>query len=183
LHVDEVTTTAKPTDTDDVDIDELNESLQDLIIEYRINEQQKAENDDDNENVGGEGDDDADDVNLQRILNQIGVSLHEKYRQKADSDQSKAKLSNMIQQLYQTLKKTQPQLFTKSSRMSRDEQQTATDTIDENEEIVDEVVEEEEEEDEQEEIVQLTPEMQRANTLFDQANKLINATTNRQYNA
>lgn len=180
LHVDD-TTTSKANDNDDVDIDELNESLQDLIIEYRINEQQKAENDDEI------GEDDDDDVNLQRILNQIGVSLHAKYRQKSDNDQSKTKLSNMIQQLYQTLKKTQPHLFAKSSRTSLDEQQTVTDAVDENDEVVnvneEEEEEEEVEEDIEEEVIPLTPEMQRANNLFDQANKLINVTVNRQYDA
>jgi hypothetical protein len=39
----------------------------------------------------------------------------------------------------------------------------------------------EEDESDQEEIIPLTPEMEHANTLFDQATKLINVTINRQY--
>jgi hypothetical protein len=83
----------------------------------------------------------------------------------------------MIQQLYQTLKKTQPQLFTKSSQIDKtsiDDQQSTTD-INSNEEIP------EEENEEEEEILPLTPEMEQANSIFDQANKLINITLNRQY--
>lgn len=150
--------------------------MQDLIIEYRLQEQQKTENDNDEEN-----DDDDDDVNLQRILNQIGVSLNEKYRQQSDNTQSKSKLSNMIQQLYQTLKKTQPHLFTKTARTDRmplDSQETNEDSeipVDENED--------EDEEAEEEEVIPLTPEMQQANALFDQANRLMNVTINRQYDA
>ncbi len=183
--------TTSITDNDE-NIDELNESLQDLIIEYRIQEQQKnselnQENDDDDDD---DGDNDNDDVNLQRILKQIGVSLHNKYRQKTNVDQSSTKLSNMIQQLYQTLKKTQPQLFKKSSqtdKTSTDDKQSIKvtnanqdiegDENDDEEEIV------EEEEEEEEEIFPLTPEMEHANTIFDQANKLINVTLNRQYEA
>jgi len=165
----------KSTKDDDVNIDELNESLQDLIIEYRIQEQQKnaqvnKENEDD------EDDDDDDDVILQRILKQIGVSLHNKYRQKTNSDQSSTKLSNMIQQLYQTLKKTQPQLFTKSSGMDKTSTDDTESTINtnSNEEI-------EEDEINEEENFPLTPEMEQANKIYDQANKLINITFNRQY--
>jgi hypothetical protein len=83
----------------------------------------------------------------------------------------------MIQQLYQTLKKTQPQLFTKSSQIDKtsiDDQQSTTET-NSNEEIP------EEENEEEEEILPLTPEMEQANSIFDQANKLINITLNRQY--
>jgi hypothetical protein len=86
----------------------------------------------------------------------------------------------MIQQLYQTLKKTQPQLFTKSSQIDKtsiDDQQSTTET-NSNEEIPEE---ENEEEEEEEEILPLTPEMEQANSIFDQANKLINITLNRQY--
>jgi hypothetical protein len=85
----------------------------------------------------------------------------------------------MIQQLYQTLKKTQPELFTKKSRID-DQSSTTTTDMNSNEEI-DEEENEVVEEDEEEEIVALTPEMERANLLFDQANKLINVTFNRQY--
>lgn len=93
----------------------------------------------------------------------------------------------MIQELYQTLKQTQPQLFTKLSqtdKTSTDDQAsstTETDTRDnENEEEI--VVDEEEEEEELvEEIIPLTPEMEQANTFFHQANRLINVTFNRQY--
>jgi hypothetical protein len=85
----------------------------------------------------------------------------------------------MIQQLYQTLKKTQPELFTKSLRT--DDQSSSTTTTDTNSnEVIDED-DNEEEEAEVEEIVTLTPEMEHANTLFEQANKLINVTFNRQY--
>ncbi len=162
----------KSINDDDVNIDELNESLQDLIIEYRIQEQQK------NVDVNQENDeeDDNDDVNLQRILKQIGVSLHNKYRQKHNVDQSSTKLTNMIQQLYQTLKKTQPQLFTKSFGTDKtliDDTQSTIDT-NSNEEI-------EEDEINEEENLPLTPEMEHANTIYDQANKLINITFNRQY--
>ncbi|CAF5057527.1 unnamed protein product, partial [Rotaria magnacalcarata] len=38
-------------------------------------------------------DDDDDDANLQRVLKQIGVSLHKKYHQKQTTDQSSTKLS------------------------------------------------------------------------------------------
>ncbi len=147
----------------------MSESLQDLIIQYRIQEQQKAD------------DDDTDDVNLQRILKQIGISLHKKYRQKSSSEPSKTKLATMIQQVYQTLKKTQPELFSKlspSDQSSTDDQQSTTDT-NPDEEI--QAEEEEEENEVEEEVVPLTPEMQHANTLYDQANKLINVTFNRQY--
>lgn len=161
----------------------MNESLQDLIIQYRVLEQQKnaqvnQENDEGEEVVEEE---DTDDVNLQRILKQIGVSLHNKYRQKTNSDQSSTKLSNVIQQLYQTLKKTQPQLFTKLSQLdktSTDDQQSSTDITADPEEENEEIEEEEEVE---EEVLPLTPEMEHANTLFHQANKLINVTLNRQY--
>jgi hypothetical protein len=159
---------------DDDDIDELNESLQDLIIEYRLQEQQK------NSEINQENDEDEDDdVNLQRILKQIGVSLHDKYRQKKTSEQSSTKLSNMIQQLYQTLKKTQPHLFTKSLQKDKN----PTDNLNDQPLLTDTNTKEEIEEDEsdQEEIIPLTPEMEHANTLFDQATKLINVTINRQY--
>jgi SEL1 protein len=180
LHVDDVPVSTnennQKTIKDDDNIDELNESLQDLIIEYRIQEQQKM-----TENNEGEDDDDDDDddVNLKRILKQIGVSLHNKYREKTNSDQTKSKLSTIIQQLYQTLKKAQPELFTKKSRID-DQSSTTTTDMNSNEEI-DEEENEVVEEDEEEEIVALTPEMERANLLFDQANKLINVTFNRQY--
>jgi hypothetical protein len=77
----------------------------------------------------------------------------------------------MIQQLYQTLKKTQPQLFTKSygtDKTLTDDTQSTIDT-NSNEEI------------DEEENLPLTPEMEHANTIYDQANKLINITFNRQY--
>jgi len=184
--------TTSITDNDE-NIDELNESLQDLIIEYRIQEQQKNSelNQENNDDDDDDGDNDNDDVNLQRILKQIGVSLHNKYRQKTNVDQSSTKLSNMIQQLYQTLKKTQPQLFKKSSqtdKTSTDDKQSIKVTNanqdiegDENDDEEEVVVEEEEEE--EEEILPLTPEMEHANKIFDQANKLINVTLNRQYEA
>ena len=150
-------------------IDELNESLQDLIIEYRIQEQLKnAEIDQDDDD-----DNDDDDANLQRILKQIGVSLHKKYRQKDSSNPSSAKLSDMIQQLYQTLKKTQPELFTKRTSSTAaaggeiDKAPATEDTFDDDSEVI-------------EEPELLTPEMQHANTLYHQAMKLINVTTNRQ---
>jgi hypothetical protein len=137
------------------------------------------------ENNEGEDDDDDDDddVNLKRILKQIGVSLHNKYREKTNSDQTKSKLSTIIQQLYQTLKKAQPELFTKKSRIDDQSSTTTTTTTDinSNEEIDEEENEVVEEEEDEEEIVALTPEMERANSLFDQANKLINVTFNRQY--
>jgi hypothetical protein len=89
----------------------------------------------------------------------------------------------MIQELYQTLKKTQPQLFTKSSQIDKtsienlNNQQSTTDNnpnedIEEDEEI---------EVEEEEEIIPLTPEMEHANTIYNQAMKLINVTNNRQY--
>ena len=85
----------------------------------------------------------------------------------------------MIQQLYQTLKTTQPQLFRKSSQTdkssienSNDKQSTLDNTS--NEDI--EEVEAEEEEEEEEVIVPLTPEMEHANTIYHQAMKLINGT-------
>jgi rRNA maturation endonuclease Nob1 len=162
-------------DDDNENIDELNGSLQDLIIEYRLQEQQKAiEN-------GESSVEDDDDVNLQRILKQIGVSLHNKYREKTNSDQTKSKLSTMIQQLYQTLKKTQPELFTKT--LQTDDQSSTTTDTNTSEEIYEEENEIEGEEVEEEEVVVLTPEMERANTFFDQANRLINVTLNRQYDA
>ena len=167
---------------DDDDTDELYESLQDLIIDYRIQEQQKnSEINQENAAKEDEEDDDEDDVNLQRILKQIGVSLHNKYRQKGNLDQSSTKLSNVIQQLYQTLKKTQPQLFTKQTRIDKSstenfnhDKQTSTDTT-----PIEET--EDEEENDEEEILPLTPEMEHANILYHQAMKLINVTINRQY--
>jgi len=86
----------------------------------------------------------------------------------------------MIQQLYQTLKKTQPELFTKSLRTDDQSSSTTTTTDTNSNEVIDED-ENVEEEEEVEEIVTLTPEMEHANTLFEQANKLINVTFNRQY--
>ncbi|CAF1549928.1 unnamed protein product [Rotaria sp. Silwood1] len=162
------------------DIDELNESLQDLIIEYRIKEQEKNSkiNQDNEEEIDADADDDNndDDVNLQRILKQIGVSLHNKYRQKHNSDQSQTKLSNMIQDLYQTLKKTQPHLFTKPSRTdSLNDKQSSIDDKNFNQEL------KEDDNNDVEEIISLTPEMEHANTIYHQAIKLINVTVNRQY--
>jgi hypothetical protein len=87
----------------------------------------------------------------------------------------------MIQQLYQTLKKTQPELFTKSLRTDDQSSSTTTTTDTNSNEVIDEDDNEEEEEEVEEEIVTLTPEMEHANTLFEQANKLINVTFNRQY--
>ena len=150
--------------------------MQDLIIEYRIQEQLK------NAEIDADADDDYDDddANLQRILKQIGVSLHKKYRQKDSSNPTSAKLSDMIQQLYQTLKKTQPDLFTKRASSSSSSSSTTVDDIDKapsTEETFDddnELIEEPE---------VLTPEMQHANTLYHQAMKLINVTTNRQDDA
>lgn len=88
----------------------------------------------------------------------------------------------MIQDLYQTIKKTQPHLFTKSSSTdsTNDKQlnidNTANyDTKDSEEIDVDDG--------EQEENIPLTPEMERANTIYHQAMKLINVTINRKYEA
>ena len=171
------------TTKDEESIDTLNESLQDLIIQYRIQEQQKQavvneENEDDEDDEG-----DDDDVNLQRILKQIGVSVHKKYHQKENLDQSSTKLSSMIQQLYQTLKKTQPELFTKRSAASTDE--TNTDQLFSGDTTKpstnEEALETADIDDEPEEILPLTPAMEHANTLYHQAMKLINVTINRQY--
>ncbi len=194
LHVDDVPVSndednqkseIKITKDDDVNIDELNESLQDLIIEYRIHEQQKnSEVNQENENDDNDDDDDNDDANLQRILKQIGVSLHNKYRQKGTTDQSSTKLSDMIQQLYKTLKKTQPQLFTKSSRTDKtsiDDQQSTTTDTNSNEEVHEDENDDDDDDDDDEEIIPLTPEMEHANTLYHQANKLINISLNQQY--
>ncbi|CAF0981859.1 unnamed protein product [Adineta ricciae] len=186
LHVDDNTqqrdqetpTESKPAKNSDDDVDELNKSLQDLIIEYRLQEQQKnaAVN---QENDQEEEEEDDDDVNLQRILKQIGVSIHNKYHQKRPLDQSSTKLSETIQQLYQMLKKTQPQLFTKTFVNPPG---ANTNTDEGNEEVENEIAEEEQVEDEQEEpAVPLTPEMEHANTIYNQAMKLINGTGNRQY--
>lgn len=156
-------------------LDDLNDSLQDLIIKYRIEEQQKDEDE--------ENDDEHDDIDLQRILKQIGVSLHKKYREKDQIDQLNPTLNSMIQQLYQTLKQNQPELFSRRSstkKSSKDPtEEIRTDQIDENDQIV--VEHEEEEEEEIEENLPLTPEMEHANTLFHQGMKSINVTTNRQY--
>lgn len=182
LHVDDNTqetlTETKPTkDSSDDEVDELNKSLQDLIIEYRLQEQQK--NAAVNQENDQEEEEDDDDVNLQRILKQIGVSIHNKYHQKRPLDQSSTKLSETIQQLYQMLKKTQPQLFTKTFVNPPG---ANTNTDDGNEEVENEIVEEEQMEDELEEpTVPLTPEMEHANTIYNQAMKLINGTANRQY--
>ncbi|CAF3743498.1 unnamed protein product, partial [Rotaria sordida] len=173
----------------DEDIDELNESLQDLIIEYRIKEQEKnsqinqdteedididADVDDDNND-----DDDDDDANLQRILKQIGVSLHNKYRQKHNNDQSSPKLSSMIQDLYQTIKKSQPHLFTKLSQ--KDNSNNKQSSIDKNSNQESKEEEEDDNNNNEEEIISLTPEMEHANTIYHQGIKLINVTINRQY--
>lgn len=148
-----------------------------MIIEYRLHEQLKAtENDQDEINDDDDGDDN-DDVNFQRILSQIGVSLHKKYRDKSSDDPSKNKLSEMIQKLYQTLKKTQPGLFTRTTTKTPVDGDPSESTTDQS---TIELFEDDEEENE-EEINPLTPEMERANALFDQANKLINVTFNRQY--
>lgn len=148
-----------------------------MIIEYRLHEQLKAtENDQDEINDDDDGDDN-DDVNFQRILSQIGVSLHKKYRDKSSDDPSKNKLSEMIQKLYQTLKKTQPGLFTRTTTKTPVDGDPSESTTDQS---TIELFEDDEEENE-EEIKPLTPEMERANALFDQANKLINVTFNRQY--
>ncbi|CAF4682792.1 unnamed protein product, partial [Rotaria sp. Silwood2] len=176
--INEKTPETKSIKDSEEDIDDLNESIQDLIIEYRIKEQEKnSKIDQDNEEEidADADDDDDDDANLQRILKQIGVSLHNKYRQKQNVDQSSTKLSSMIQDLYQTLKKTQPQLFTKSSR---------TDNSNDKQPLTDKISTEELKEDDdsdEEEIVPLTPEMERANTIYHQAIKLINVTVNRQH--
>lgn len=151
----------------------MNKSLEDIIIEYRLHEQLKA-TENNQEEVDDE--DNNDDANFQRILSQIGVSLHKKYREKSSDDPSKNKLSDMIQQLYQTLKKTQPGLFTRTK--------TNTPVDDPSESTTDQpTIEpfEDDEEENEEEINPLTPEMERAHGLFDQANKLINVTFNRQY--
>ncbi|CAF4271227.1 unnamed protein product, partial [Rotaria sp. Silwood2] len=176
--INEKTPETKSIKDSEEDINDLNESIQDLIIEYRIKEQEKnSKIDQDNEEEidADADDDDDDDANLQRILKQIGVSLHNKYRQKQNVDQSSTKLSSMIQDLYQTLKKTQPQLFTKSSR---------TDNSNDKQPLTDKISTEELKEDDdsdEEEIVPLTPEMERANTIYHQAIKLINVTVNRQH--
>ena len=186
LHVDDVSITddqksASTVKEDAENLDQLSESLQDLIIEYRRQEQQKRTIDD-HEEVD---DDDDDDANFQRILNQIGVSLHKKYREKSSDDPSKSKLSDMIQQLYQTLKKTQPGLFTRTATKKTLNDQSPNPSIDQstNEEVeeIDENDGDIDEEVEQEAIIPLTPEMERANGLFDQGQKFINVTFNRQY--
>ena len=146
-----------------------------MIIEYRLHEQLKAtENDQEEIN---DDDDEDDDANFQRILSQIGVSLHKKYRDKSSDDPSKNKLSEMIQQLYQTLKKTQPGLFTRTTTKTPVDGDPSESTTDQS------IIEpfEDDEVENAEEISPLTPEMERANVLFDQANKLINVTFNRQY--
>lgn len=159
-------------------LDELNESLQDIIIKYRIGEQQKDDDDQDDD----KDNDDDDDVNLQRILQQIGVSVHKKYRQKEVTDSSSSSTLNMmIQQLYQTLKQTQPELFAKRSKTIKDPSSSIDERV---ADVPEEQVEQEEEEQEEEvaeETVPLTPEMERANTLYHQGLKLINGTNNRQY--
>ena len=171
---------------DEENIEELNDSLQDFIIQYRIQEQQKqatVNEDDDDDDDGDEGDED--DVNLQRILNQISVSLRKKYVQKENSEQPSTKLSAMIQQLYQTLKKTQPELFAKRSASSADgantDQAFPGDTATPSSSMNEELLETDDVDDAQEEILPLTPEMEHANTLYHQAMKLINVTMNRQY--
>jgi hypothetical protein len=85
----------------------------------------------------------------------------------------------MIQELYQTLKKTQPHLFTKSSQKDKN----PTDNLNDPQSTTDADIKQDIEEDdsEPEEIIPLTPEMEHANTLYDQAMKLINVTINRQY--
>lgn len=148
-----------------------------MIIEYRLHEQLKATENDQDEINDDDDDDDNDDANFQRILSQIGVSLHKKYRDKSSDDPSKNKLSEMIQKLYQTLKKTQPGLFTRTTTKTPVDGDPSESTTDQS---TIELFEDDEEENE-EEINPLTPEMERANALFDQANKLINVTFNRQY--
>lgn len=156
----------------------MNDSLQNLIMEYRLKEQEKnakkLQENDENLDADVEDDDDDDDANLQRILKQIGVSLHNKYRQKQVSEQSSKKLSTMIQDLYQTMKKTQPHLFTKSSgKENLNDKQPSTEESSNQEET--------KEDDDKEEIIPLTPEMQHADNIYHQAMKLINVTINRKY--
>jgi hypothetical protein len=175
--------------------DDLNESLQDLIIKYQMSEQQRngkgiegdADNDDEYENDGDSvahvDDDDADndDINLQRLLKQIGVSLHKKYREKVNVDSSSTKLTSMIQQLYKTLKVTQPQLFTKQVSTSKTRTHGLSSSTDSS--VNDEPLEQDDIDEQQEESVPLSPSMEHANTIYHQAMKMINVTINRQYDS
>ena len=85
----------------------------------------------------------------------------------------------MIQRLYQSLKKTQPELFTKRGEASTENVNSdASSTAETNSPIeTDEV----DDLDEPEEIIQLTPAMEHAEILYQQGMKLINMTMNRQY--
>ena len=168
----------------DEDIDKLNGSIEDFIVEYRIKEQKKhSQSDSDGQQEAVNDDDDDDDANLQRILKQISVSLHNKYR---NVDQSSTKLSTMVQELYQTLKRTRPHLFTKTPRINEisadnsNSEQLSTDA-NSNKESEEGRSNDDDDSDDNDEIISLTPEMEQANKIYHEAMKLINVTINRQY--
>lgn len=78
-----------------------------------------------------------------------------------------------MNEIFQELSQNIEQLRGKTNLM--DELSLLAKDIDDDDDMNDEV------EDEQENSMPLTPEMERANTIYEQAMKLINGTTNRQY--